>query len=254
MEIASCFHCGSRSFPVRRSPLQYSFSSSVPSICLVVKRNSSTSGSTSIRQNRFFCRNSGTKSVPTTTVTKKKRVSSGRVVNKSRFQKRETSSGNRAGVEKKSETVNVRGLHQNGDPLGKKDLGKNVVRWLSQGMRAMAIDFASSEVEGEFSELTQRMGPGLTFVIQAQPYLSASPMPLGLEAVCLKASTHYPTLFDHFQRELRDVLQQLQVKSVVQDWQETLSWKLLKQLANSGIFCCFLYLDHAKYLRYMVTS
>lgn len=98
----------------------------------------------------------------------------------------------------------------------------------------MALDFASAELQGEFAELRQRMGPGLSFVIQAQPYLNAIPMPLGHEAVCLKACTHYPTLFDHFQRELRDVLQDHQRKSQFQDWRETQSWQLLKELANSA--------------------
>ncbi|KAK9102802.1 hypothetical protein Sjap_020056 [Stephania japonica] len=136
--------------------------------------------------------------------------------------------------EAQEEAVSVRSLTQNGDPLGRRDLGKAVVKWICQGMRAMASDFASVEVQGEFSEIRQRMGPGLTFVIQAQPYLNAVPMPLGLEALCLKACTHYPTLFDHFQRELRDVLQDLHRTSVVQDWRETESWTLLKDLANSG--------------------
>lgn len=130
--------------------------------------------------------------------------------------------------------VDVRALHQNGDPLGRKDLGKCVVRWLSQGMRAMASNFVTAEMQGEFAELKQRMEPGLTFVIQAQPYINAVPMPLGLEAICLKACTHYPTLFDNFQRELREVLQDLQSKSSFQDWRETESWKLLKDLASSA--------------------
>lgn len=110
-------------------------------------------------------------------------------------------------------------------------------------MRAMASDFASAELQGdlEFSELRQRMGPGLTFVIEAQPYLNAIPMPLGLEVMCLKASTHYPTLFDHFQRELRDVLQRLQTKFLVHDWRHTESWKLLKELANSGFSFIFFF-------------
>ncbi|XP_059625147.1 uncharacterized protein LOC132268316 [Cornus florida] len=136
-----------------------------------------------------------------------------------------------------SRPVNVGALYQNGDPLGRRELGKCVVKWMCQGMKAMAYDFADAELqgEGEFSELIRRrMGPGLTFVIQAQPYFTAVPMPLGLEAVCLKACTHYPTLFDHFQRELRDVLQDLQRKSLVQDWRNTHSWKLLKDLANSA--------------------
>ncbi|XP_071711407.1 DNA polymerase alpha-associated DNA helicase A [Rutidosis leptorrhynchoides] len=134
----------------------------------------------------------------------------------------------------KCEPIDVRSLSQNGDPLGRKDLGKCVVRWISLGMKAMAVDFGDAELQGEFSEVRQRMGPGLTFVIQAQPYLSAIPMPSGLESVCLKACTHYPTLFDHFQRELRDVLQGLQGKSLVDDWQKTESWKLFKELAKSA--------------------
>lgn len=131
-------------------------------------------------------------------------------------------------------SVNVRTLYQNGDPLGRKDLGKSVVKWICQGMRAMATDFALSEIRGDFlEEFREGMGPGLTFVIQAQPYLTAVPMPLGLEAVCLKACTHYPTLFDHFQRELRHVLLELEKKEQIESWSETQSWKLLKGLAHS---------------------
>ncbi|KAL0304583.1 UNVERIFIED_CONTAM: hypothetical protein Sradi_6326400 [Sesamum radiatum] len=128
----------------------------------------------------------------------------------------------------------VRALYQNGDPLGRRELGKGVVKWICQGMKAMALDFATVEMQGDFAELKQRMGPGLTFVIQAQPYLNAVPMPLGLEAICLKTCTHYPTLFDHFQRELRDVLQDLQHKTLIHNWRETESWKLLKELASSA--------------------
>ncbi|KAB5529686.1 hypothetical protein DKX38_019767 [Salix brachista] len=136
--------------------------------------------------------------------------------------------------EKQERRKSVLTLKENGDPLGRKDLGKSVVKWISQAMRAMASEFSSAEAQGEFTELRQRMGPGLTFAIQAQPYLNAVPMPLGLEAICLKACTHYPTLFDHFQRELREVLQDLMRKGLVQDWKKTESWKLLKELANSA--------------------
>ncbi|KAG6424809.1 hypothetical protein SASPL_115229 [Salvia splendens] len=132
--------------------------------------------------------------------------------------------------------VEVKESPKNGDPLGRRDLGKAVVKWMSQGMKAMALDIATAEMEeeSEFAELLQRMAPGLTFVIQAQPFLNAVPMPIGMEVVCLKACTHYPTLFDHFQRELRDLLQHLQNKSLVSDWRQTKSWMLLKDLANSA--------------------
>lgn len=137
--------------------------------------------------------------------------------------------------QQQQQTISVGSLYQNGDPLGSKHLGKCVVRWICRGMRAMAADFASAEVQGEFSEVRQRMGTtGLTFVIQAQPYLNAVPMPKGWEAICLKVCTHYPTLFDHFQRELRDVLLELQHKSLIQDWRKTQSWMLLKDFASSG--------------------
>ncbi|KAK1306843.1 hypothetical protein QJS10_CPA10g01230 [Acorus calamus] len=146
-------------------------------------------------------------------------------------------------------SISVRTLYQNGDPLGRRELGKCVVRWISQGMRAMASDLASAELQGDFSEARQRIlgetnvtasaieggrAKGLTFVIQAQPYLGAVPMPKGLEALCLGACTHYPTLLDHFQRELRSVLQDLHSKSLLdKDWRSTSSWKLLKDLAKS---------------------
>lgn len=160
----------------------------------------------------------------------------GSLASETKAQPKRLPPGELEGKKKADREVNVQGIYQNGDPLGRRELGKSVVRWIGQAMRAMAADFASAEVQGDFSELRQRMGPGLTFVIQAQPYLNAVPMPLGLEAVCLKASTHYPTLFDHFQRELRDVLQDLQHKSLFLDWRETQSWKLFKELANSGSF------------------
>ncbi|KAH7658940.1 RNA helicase protein [Dioscorea alata] len=137
-------------------------------------------------------------------------------------------------------SIRVGTLYQNGDPLGRKELGKCVVRWICQGMRSMASDFASAELQGDFPELRQRLiGNGastgsLAFVIQAQPYLHAVPVPKGLEALCFKACTHYPTLFDHFQRELRDILQDLQRKSVFSDWRSTESWKLLKEFASSA--------------------
>ncbi|KAK8947012.1 hypothetical protein KSP39_PZI006588 [Platanthera zijinensis] len=148
-------------------------------------------------------------------------------------------------------SISVTALYQNGDPLGRRELGKCVVRWISQGMRSMASDMASAEILGEFSELRQRLGlevgaaisntsgaatgtGELAFVIQGQPYLYAIPMPKGMEAVCLKVCTHYPTLFDHFQRELRDILQDLQSKSVFPDWRTTESWKLLKEFASSA--------------------
>lgn len=132
--------------------------------------------------------------------------------------------------------VNKEVLYQNGDPLGRRELGKHVVRWIAQGMTAMAADFCAAEERGEVGELEKKIRSGIEFVMQAQPYLAVNPMPRGLEAVCLKASTHYPTLFDNFQRELRNKLQALQTqKAVIQDWKETESWRLLKQLTKSAL-------------------
>ncbi|KAJ3672174.1 hypothetical protein LUZ60_006895 [Juncus effusus] len=147
-------------------------------------------------------------------------------------------------------SIRVETIYQNGDPLGKKELGRCVVRWIGQGMRAMASDFSSSELRGEFSEIRSRMGFGpprtnqneptnetsndLVFVIQAQPYLNAVPMPKGLEALCFKACTHYPTLLDHFQRELSEILMGLEKREMVKDWRESESWKLLKDFVRSA--------------------
>lgn len=85
-------------------------------------------------------------------------------------------------VPKDEVEIAIKESPKNGDPLGRRDLGKAVVKWISQGMKAMALDIATAEMEeeSEFAELLQRMGPGLTFVIQAQPYLNAVPMPIGI--------------------------------------------------------------------------
>ncbi|XP_062220040.1 uncharacterized protein LOC133919615 [Phragmites australis] len=136
-------------------------------------------------------------------------------------------------------SISVGTLYQNGDPLGRKELGRCVVEWLRQGMRSMASKFASAELEGDLAAAALALEWGsaegrLGFVIQAQPYLSAIPMPQGLEALCLKACTHHPTLFDHFQRELRDVLLSCQNQGLIFDWRSTQSWRILKEMANSS--------------------
>lgn len=136
-------------------------------------------------------------------------------------------------------SISVGTLYQDGDPLGRKELGRCVVEWLSQGMRSMASKFAAAEAQGDAAAaaLALEWGSaegGLGFVIQAQPYLSAIPMPQGLEALCLKACTHYPTLLDHFQRELRGVLLGCQNQGLISDWRSTRSWRMLKEMASSS--------------------
>jgi hypothetical protein len=139
-------------------------------------------------------------------------------------------------------SISVGTLYQSGDPLGRKELGRCVVEWLGHGMRSMASKLAAAEVKGDAADLAAaalalEWGSAegrLGFMIQAQPYLSAIPMPQGLEALCLKACTHYPTLFDHFQRELRDVLLGCQNQGLISDWRSTQSWRMLKEMANSS--------------------
>ncbi|KAJ1283557.1 hypothetical protein BS78_03G137600 [Paspalum vaginatum] len=103
-------------------------------------------------------------------------------------------------------------------------------------MHLMACKFASSEIQGNEApfSLDGSSNDHMGFVVQTQPYLSATPMPKGQEALCFKASTHYPTLFDNFQRELRDVLLQQQNEGLITDWRSTQSWMLLKELAKSA--------------------
>lgn len=122
----------------------------------------------------------------------------------------------------------------NGDPLGRKSLGKIVMKWIADGMAAMAADVAAAEEKAESGELEEKFASGLSFVMRAQHYLNITPMPSGYEALCLKASTHYPTLFDHFQRELQTALGELQKKGVIANWKATKSWQLLKLHAKSG--------------------
>ncbi|XVE81526.1 hypothetical protein DITRI_Ditri15bG0071600 [Diplodiscus trichospermus] len=242
--------CAQKSNFLSSLPLSF-YSASVQSICLFVGHRDKYP-SRKFQSKQLVCEGSS-ESSKFITATRKKPRSKSKVGSKPKISENDSKSTSKPSstlssakiiVEelellkkqkvKKTNSLNVRTLYQNGDPLGRRDLGKRVVMWISEGMKAMASDFVSAELQGEFLELSQRMGPGLTFVIQAQPYLNAIPIPLGFEAICLKACTHYPTLFDHFQRELRNILQELQQKSVVEDWRETESWKLLKELATSA--------------------
>lgn len=98
-----------------------------------------------------------------------------------------------------------------GNPLGRRALGKAVVSWMKEGISAMVREVACAQERGESKEAEERMGTGHNLVALVQPYLLARPMPEGLEPLCLRASLHYPTIFDHYQRELRVALQASQV-------------------------------------------
>lgn len=250
MEAASSFLCRSIRIPSTTTATA-AFTFTRPSVNYVCVVSDKRDGGVRVFPTRkVFC--SGVNGGSSSSATKKKPRRKSNVSDKLRSKKVEKRNDNSESVSLSSEIVveevkeedekpksdkelSLRALNQNGDPLGRRDLGRNVVKWISQAMKAMASDFANAEVQGEFSELRQNVGSGLTFVIQAQPYLNAIPMPLGSEVICLKACTHYPTLFDHFQRELRDVLQDLERKNIMENWKETESWKLLKEIANSGL-------------------
>lgn len=134
-------------------------------------------------------------------------------------------------------SIRIAEAYESGDPLGRKELGRCVMQWLKLGMCSMASTFASTEVQNDGAAFSLDGGSSegsLEFMILAQPYLAATPMPKGHEALCLKASTHYPTLFDHFQRELREVLLKHQNQGLISDWRSTESWMLLKKLAKSA--------------------
>ncbi|CAH8277150.1 unnamed protein product [Arabidopsis lyrata] len=249
MEAASSFLCRSIRIPSTTTATA-AFTFTRPSVNYVCVVSDKRDGGVRVFPTRkVFC--SGVNGGSSSSATKKKPRRKSNVSDKLRSKKVEKRNDNSESVSLSSEIVveevkeedekpksdkelSLRALNQNGDPLGRRDLGRNVVKWISQAMKAMASDFANAEVQGEFSELRQNVGSGLTFVIQAQPYLNAIPMPLGSEVICLKACTHYPTLFDHFQRELRDVLQDLERKNIMENWKETESWKLLKEIANSA--------------------
>ncbi|GAQ86967.1 DNA helicase [Klebsormidium nitens] len=89
-----------------------------------------------------------------------------------------------------------------GDPRGKRQVGKNVVAWLSRGMSQMA-----TELLDESSSLQARVRePNFSLVLAAQQYLWRNNQPMGEEAKCQVAATHLPTLWDHLQREVRIIL------------------------------------------------
>uniref|UniRef100_M8CMT4 Uncharacterized protein n=1 Tax=Aegilops tauschii TaxID=37682 RepID=M8CMT4_AEGTA len=156
---------------------------------------------------------------------------------RSRRKRKETAKEEKECVPSAEEvSIRIAEAYESGDPLGRKELGRCVMQWLKLGMCSMASTFASTEVQNDGAAFSLDGGSSegnLEFMILAQPYLAAIPMPQGHEALCLKASTHYPTLFDHFQRELREVLLKHQNQGLISDWRSTESWILLKKLAKS---------------------
>ena len=157
---------------------------------------------------------------------------------RSRRKRKETAKEEKECVPSAEEvSIRIAEAYESGDPLGRKELGRCVMQWLKLGMCSMASTFASTEVQNDGAAFSLDGGSSegtLEFMILPQPYLAATPMPKGHEALCLKASTHYPTLFDHFQRELREVLLKHQNQGLISDWRSTESWMLLKKSAKSA--------------------
>ncbi|KAJ7280529.1 hypothetical protein O6H91_Y369500 [Diphasiastrum complanatum] len=121
-----------------------------------------------------------------------------------------------------------------GDPLGQKALGRAVVRWIARGMKAMATEIANAEKTLDYDLIRQKLSLGTSLVVQAKPYVEANSPPEGFEELCQKAMSHYPTLFDHLQRELQNALLMLQQQGFVVDWEQSESWKWFKKQTKSG--------------------
>lgn len=124
----------------------------------------------------------------------------------------------RGGVKNKQQT-NV------GDPRGKRQLGKAVVAWLSEGMSEMAADLLD-----ESSDLQARIrAPGFSLLKAAQPYLEKNAKPAGEESSCQVVAAHFSTLWDHLQREVRVVLEK------EGDPEKNEVWQKVKALARRGV-------------------
>jgi hypothetical protein len=124
----------------------------------------------------------------------------------------------RGGVKNKQQT-NV------GDPRGKRQLGKAVMAWLSEGMSKMSADLLD-----ESSDLQARIrAPGFSLLKAAQPYLEKNAKPVGEESSCQVAAAHFSTLWDHLQREVRVVLEK------EGDPEKNEVWQKVKALARRGV-------------------
>ncbi|KAL2530805.1 DNA-binding protein SMUBP-2 [Forsythia ovata] len=101
-------------------------------------------------------RSTGTEVVSTKRITRKIRED-GRAASKKNFKRVAESSQLVDGRElcaHENGLASMLALYQNGEPTGRSDLGKGVVKWICQGMKEMASDFAMAEMQGEFSELS----------------------------------------------------------------------------------------------------
>eukprot|EP00850_Spirogloea_muscicola_P013643 SM000093S24454 [mRNA] locus=s93:511904:517186:- [translate_table: standard] len=118
-----------------------------------------------------------------------------------------------------------------GDPLGRKALGKAAVKWLSQGLGAFAAELIAAEQRG--LRLVEVHGSSAQLMAAVQSSLAKQPMPPGAEDKCQIAAAHFPTVWDHLQRELQWALQALEAKGHLSTWKGTQAWRLVKGLGKS---------------------
>eukprot|EP00850_Spirogloea_muscicola_P021566 SM000254S08792 [mRNA] locus=s254:115750:121317:+ [translate_table: standard] len=118
-----------------------------------------------------------------------------------------------------------------GDPLGRKSLGKAAVKWLSQGLGAFAAELIAAEQRG--LRLVEVHGSSAQLMAAVQSFLAKQPMPPGAEAKCQIAAAHFPTVWDHLQRELQWALQALEAKGHLSTWKGSQAWRLVKGLGKS---------------------
>eukprot|EP00850_Spirogloea_muscicola_P011765 SM000074S21675 [mRNA] locus=s74:339511:345042:+ [translate_table: standard] len=133
--------------------------------------------------------------------------------------------GTNVGGESVTETGN------RGDPLGRKALGKAAVKWLSQGLGAFAAELIAAELRG--LRLVEVHGSSAQLMAAVQSSLAKQPMPPGAEDKCQVAAAHFPTVWDHLQREVQWALQALEAKGHLSTWKGTQAWRLVKGLGKS---------------------
>ena len=124
-----------------------------------------------------------------------------------------------------------------GDPLGRKQLGRDVVAWLDAAAAVAAAQFLERFATGAGSTLASRRDFSVGDAMRAALRDIPRPQSRGAASAnaCTRAASNWPTLWDHFQRA---VAAQLEARNQRGDadtapvpWKQSPEWLALKTLA-----------------------
>jgi hypothetical protein len=142
-----------------------------------------------------------------------------------------------------------------GDPLGRRELGRHVVDWLETGAASAASRFVDAHQPGAPGVPDFSVGDAMRAALRVLPRpvapgaggAGAAAAAAATSSACARASAHFPTLWDHFQRACKEELRkrsELEIAltggygaagadAAAAAWRGAPAWAALKALARA---------------------